>query len=240
MSPHVHCLCSLVCTVCLHHLRINPGHVFCVSASFFARIICRAIGFRMRFVEHLRCVACERCFSVICSRTFARGMCVTCCTVVASWYVLLCWLVSACVVCLRISPLHVRITIRITWLCPLLYLLCCLVSCMCVRTSPHHLRIMSASSGGVVLPYVFAVVVRISSASGAHLLKTQLMLRNNNLCNCSGDAESSISQHGCDDSKAVTGFETHLAIQPSTTHWQLSMPHVSRHQASQQQCPFQS
>jgi len=52
---------------------------------------------------------------------------------------------------------------------------------------------MSASSGGVVLPYVFAVVVRISSASGAHLLKTQLMLRNNNLCNCSGDAESSIS-----------------------------------------------
>lgn len=206
----------------------------------FARIICRAIGFRMRFVEHLRCVACERCFSVICSRTFARGMCVTCCTVVVSWYILLCWLVSACVVCLRISPLHVRITIRITWLCPLLYLLCCLVSCMCVRTSPHHLRIMSASSGGVVLPYVFAVVVRISSASGAHLLKTQLMLRNNNLCNCSGDAESSISQHGCDDSKAVTGFETHLAIQPSTTHWQLSMPHVSRHQASQQQCPFQS
>ena len=168
--------CALFVLFGVYSMSASSPHQF--RACFlclrivFARIICRAIGFRMRFVEHLRCVACERCFSVICSRTFARGMCVTCCAVVASWYILLCWLVSACVVCLRISPLHVRITIRITWLCPLLYLLCCLVSCMCVRTSPHHLRIMSASCPHHLAVLFCHMCLPLWFASAPHQVRT--------------------------------------------------------------------
>ena len=142
-------VCALWCAqyVCIISASI-PG-MFFVSPHRFSHasfvvpsvFVCVSLG-------HLRCVACERCFSVICSRIFARGMCVTCCTVVASWYCS----VGLCPLVLYVSasPRSMCASPSASLGCAHCYIYCVVWCPACVSaplriisaSCPHHLAVL--------------------------------------------------------------------------------------------------